>query len=128
MIIGIGTDIVQIARIQATRQQFGEKFVQRILTTAEYTKFSYLSTHQQDAWLAKRYAAKEAFVKALGCGIGQFATWHEIEVLNNEQGAPVITLSGKTADTLATKATHTKIHISLSDDLQATAFVVIECI
>ncbi len=126
MIIGIGTDIIQISRITAARHRFGEKFVQRILTSTEYAKFLTLSTHQQDAWLAKRYAAKEAVVKAIGCGIGQSATWHEIEVLNNEQGAPVVTLFGKTATTLANKAPNTHIHISLSDDLQATAFVIIE--
>lgn len=126
MIIGIGTDIVQIRRISLTRQRYGLKFVRRILTPAEQTRFMTLSTGQQDAYLAKRYAAKEAFVKALGCGIGRLATWQEIEIGNDTEGAPVITVSGQTAETLSQKAANAKIHISLSDDLNAVAFVVIE--
>ncbi len=126
MIIGIGTDIVQINRIESACTRFGNKFVERILTPAEQAKYATLSTQQQNAWLAKRYAAKEAFVKALGCGIGQFATWHEIEVLNNDKGAPTITVFGKTAATLEQQADNAQIHVSLSDDLQATAFVIIE--
>ncbi len=126
MIIVIGTDIVQIKRISLTRQRYGLKFVRRILTPTEQTRFMALSIKQQDAYLAKRYAAKEAFVKALGCGIGRLATWQEIEIGNDTEGAPVITIFGQTAKTLSQKATHAKIHVSLSDDLNAVAFIVIE--
>lgn len=126
MIIGIGTDIVQIKRIALTRKRYGLKFVRRILTPTEQTRLETLSLSQQDAYLAKRYAAKEALVKALGCGIGHLATWQEIEILNNEKGAPVLTLSGQTANTLYTKFPQAQIHISIADDLNAMAFVIIE--
>lgn len=126
MIIGIGTDIVQIKRISITRQRFGEKFVRRILTLNEQIKMNTLQPQQQDAFLAKRYAGKEAVVKALGCGIGSLATWQEIEILNDSYGAPYVQLSGKTAQTLANKISSARIHISLSDDNNALAFVVIE--
>ena len=126
MIIGIGTDIVQIKRIATTRQRFGENFVQRILTPNERTKMNMLHVQHQDAFLAKRYAGKEAIVKALGCGIGSLATWQEIEILNDSKGAPTVRLTGKTAQTLQEKAPCAHICISLSDDLNALAFVVIE--
>ncbi len=126
MIIGIGTDIVQINRIDTARRQFGDKFVKRILTPAEQEKMETIAPIKQSSWIAKRFAGKEAFVKALGCGFGQFAQWNEIEILNNEQGAPTLSVFGKTADTLRKKAHNTRIHISLSDDENATAFVIIE--
>lgn len=128
MIIGIGTDIVQIRRIELTVKRFKETFIRRIFTPLELEKAQTLPFKQQINFYAKRYAAKEAVSKALGTGIGRLASWQEIEILNDTQGAPFVHLSGKTAQTLTEKAGQKPscIHISLSDDLNAVAFVVIE--
>ena len=126
MIIGIGTDIVQIQRIAEAQKQYGDKFIRRILTLSEQERFNGLSPKQQTAYLAKRYAIKEAVVKALGCGIGARAGWLDIEIRNDELGAPYAVLSGRAEETLAHKCRQAKIHISVSDDVNAVAFVVIE--
>lgn len=126
MIIGIGTDIVQIQRIAEAQKQYGDKFIRRILTLSEQERLAVLSPKQQTAYLAKRYAIKEAVVKALGCGIGARASWLDIEVRNDESGAPYVVLSGRAEETLAHKCRQAKIHISVSDDVNAVAFVVIE--
>ena len=126
MIIGIGTDIVQIDRIDRALKQYGGQFINRILTPFEQEGLAVLSPKQQTAYLAKRYAIKEAVVKALGCGIGARASWLDIEVRNDELGAPYVVLSGRAEETLAHKCRQAKIHISVSDDVNAVAFVVIE--
>ena len=126
MIIGIGTDIVQIQRIAEAQKQYGDKFIRRILTLSEQERFNGLSPKQQTAYLAKRYAIKEAVVKALGCGIGARASWLDIEVRNDELGAPYVVLSGNALATLLKKGHQPKIHVSVSDDVDAVAFVVIE--
>ncbi len=128
MIIGIGTDVVQIRRIGVTLDRFGDKFLNRIFTPAEQERGETLSGTARHGFYAKRYAAKEAVSKALGSGIGRLAGWQEIEILNDEAGAPFVRLSGVTADTLTQKASGQKtcIHVSLSDDMFAAAFVVIE--
>ncbi len=130
MIIGIGTDIVQIRRIQVTIDRFGTKFLNRIFTPAERERGETLSGTTRYGYYAKRYAAKEAVSKALGTGIGRLAGWQEIEILNDATGAPTLHLSGLTAETLVQKAAgnETRTHLSLSDDLFAAAFVVIETI
>lgn len=125
-IAGIGTDIVQIDRIKLIRHRFGKKFIHRIFTVHEQECALNLSEELKDTFYAKRFAAKEAFVKALGCGIGALATWQEIEVFNDSFGAPSLQISGKTAQTLHQKAKNAVIHLSLSDDSAAIAFVIIE--
>ena len=125
-IVGIGTDIIQIKRIAVTKKRFGEKFIKRIFTQNEQASAQNLTPTVQDAFYAKRYAAKEAFVKALGCGISALATWQEIEVIKDEKGAPSFLITGKTAQTLHQKAKKPHIHLTLSDDGYACAFVIIE--
>lgn len=125
-IIGIGTDIIQIKRIGITHKRFGEKFIKRIFTPYEQECAKNLTPSVQEAFYAKRYAAKEAFVKALGCGISALATWQEIEIIKDSKGAPSFQITGKTAQTLHQKAKHPCIHLTLSDDGYACAFVVIE--
>ena len=126
MIIGIGTDIVQIQRIAEAQKHYGDKFIHRILTLSEQERFNSLSAKQQSAYLAKRYAIKEAVVKALGSGIGAQASWLDIEVKNDESGAPYVVLAGNALATLLKKGRRPKIHVSVSDDANAVAFVVIE--
>lgn len=127
-ILGIGTDIVQIKRIELTYKRYKEKFINRIFTPLEREKAQLLSFNQQINFYAKRYAGKEAVSKALGTGMGRLASWQEIEITNDSSGAPTVTLTGQTAQTLLEKAAgkKTHIHLSLSDDLNAMAFVIIE--
>ena len=127
MIIGIGTDIVQIRRIELSIRRWGNKFLNRIFTENERKTAEKLSAEPRMAYYAKRFAAKEAFSKALGTGIGSLSAWTEIEVIRGESGAPMLNIFGKTAQTLKNKAgDNAKVFVSLSDDGAATAFVVIE--
>ena len=125
MLAGIGVDITDTRRIEAALSRLGDRFVQRILTAQEQAAFSHKK--RCAAWLAKRFAAKEAMVKALGTGIGAIS-FQDIIISNNAQGAPKITLSTN-AQTLCThKNLNLKsIHLSLSDEKNyAIAFVVLE--
>lgn len=89
MIIGIGLDIVEIERIETLlRRQ--PKFPYRILTANEMNIFQSLSPKRQSEYLAGRFAAKEAFSKAYGTGIGKELTFHDIEIQYNENGKPMI--------------------------------------
>lgn len=128
MIIGMGTDIVQIKRIDLTIKRYGNKFLNRIFTPAERAAAEKLAPQKQTAYYAKRYAAKEAASKALGSGIGHLAMWQEMEILNNKAGAPVLTFSGQTLEYLKNLANKqaTRIFISLSDDEAAIATVILE--
>ena len=124
MIVGVGTDIVEINRIAESLARLGERFAQRILSTSELELFH--SHVNQAAFLAKRFAAKEAVGKALGTGIGQGVSWVEIEVLHDELGAPRLTFSGE-AQQWCERRGVANSHISLSDEKDyAVAFVVLE--
>lgn len=87
-IIGIGTDIVEIARISGQQTRIGDKLAKRVLTDAEFAQ--YLDHKQGVRFLAKRFAAKEAAAKALGTGIGRGVSFQHIHISNNEDGAPLI--------------------------------------
>lgn len=132
MIIGIGTDIVEVARIAQSISKFGDKFLQRTFSQDEQKAAQKLSDATN--YYAKRYAAKEAFSKALGTGIGSSAALAEISTMNDKLGAPYLTLSGVAAETVVKLAvknggSQIKIHISLSDEKQyAQAFVILELI
>ena len=123
MILGIGTDLVEIERIEIAMKRHGVRFVRRILTDMEYDVFT--AHHQPGHFLAKRFAAKEAVVKALGTGFSQGINLHAIEVSNTKFGRPAVELKAG-----ALTAYHTmgasNIHLSLSDEkAYALAFVVI---
>ena len=90
MIQGIGIDIIELDRIEALIKK-GEKLTKRILTPKEYSRFSELSSHRQVEFLAGRFAAKEAFSKAMGTGIGKEVTFQEIEILPNKRNRPIVT-------------------------------------
>ena len=91
MVIGIGTDIVEIARIADVLDRQGDAFVQRILTHSEQKQ--YQASKQKAAFLAKRFAAKEAVAKALGTGIGSGVSFQDMTISNDEKGAPSVSLS-----------------------------------
>lgn len=123
MIIGVGTDIVQIPRIEKIIKLYPEIFPKRILNTEELKKFALLNKESHAAFLAKRFAAKEAISKAFGVGIGRGINFKDITLLNDELGKPIV----KIASVYTQKLPPFNIHLSLSDDYPiCVAFVVIE--
>ncbi|WP_264687132.1 MULTISPECIES: holo-[acyl-carrier-protein] synthase [unclassified Wolbachia] len=120
MIYGIGTDIVYIPRILRISQKYGEKFLNKVYTKKEIEiSKKYNSQEVRAKYFAKRFAAKEAFVKALGTGFSQGIIMKDIEIYSNIRGKPHLAI---TKDFISKY----KIHLSLSDDQDyATAFVVI---
>ncbi len=125
MIAGIGTDIVKIDRIRKALDRSGDRFARRILTDSEWDIFE--SAGLKAAWLAKRFAAKEAAAKALGTGIGK-VSFQDLEVSNNDAGAPHLIFLGN-ALLLQEQRGITGIHLSLSDEVDfAVAFVVLETV
>lgn len=124
MIFGIGTDLVEIQRIEKALLRFGERFARRILTEHELERFR---RHRKPAaWLAKRFAAKEAFSKAMGTGIRFPVNWHNVSVDNAKSGKPVLRYSDELA-ALMDRRGITCAHISLTDEINlACAFVVLE--
>jgi holo-[acyl-carrier protein] synthase len=125
MIYGVGTDVVEIPRIEHALTRFGERFARRILCEPEIERFK---RHRQPAaYLAKRFAAKEAFTKALGTGIRAPANWHGVWVRNLPSGKPTLQFSEPLSRLLAQrKIQHS--HLSLSDERGvAFATVILEC-
>lgn len=123
MIIGIGTDIASISRIERAVERFGDRFVNRVFTEKEVSYCK--DKKEQAAHLAARFAAKEAVLKAFGTGLSNGISFKDLEVVGN-QGRPGIRLYGKGA-ALAENIKAGKIHLSLSHDSGfALAFVVIE--
>ena len=93
MILGIGIDIIEVARIQSSHERFGERFLNRILHPNE---IGYCLSHRAPApFLAARFAAKEAISKAFGTGIGAQLGWHDMEVGRKESGEPFVILHGR---------------------------------
>jgi holo-[acyl-carrier protein] synthase len=124
MIFGIGTDIVEVARIEASIQQFGDDFAKRILAESELA--NYLESHIKARFLSKRFAAKEAFSKALGTGLRAPATFQNIAVSHDDLGKPLLVLAPELQALLQSKNI-TQMHISISDEKNlAAAFVVLE--
>ena len=124
MIFGIGTDIVEVSRIEASIEKFGDDFAERILAESEMQ--SYLNSSIKPRFLAKRFAAKEAFSKALGTGLREPAIFQNIAVSHDDLGKPILVLAQPLQAFLATKAIQ-HMHISISDEKNlAAAFVVLE--
>ena len=125
MIFGVGTDVVEIGRIEKALARFGERFAKRILCPSELQRFE---KHKLKAnYLAKRFAAKEAFTKALGTGIHAPANWHGVWVKNLPSGKPVLEFS-KELKLLMEKKGVSSSHLSLTDERGiALATVILEC-
>lgn len=130
MIIGIGSDLCDIRRIEGTLERFGERFINRVFTGTERARSERRA--ERAASYAKRFAAKEACSKALGSGIRMGVAWKEMGVVNRPSGQPTLELSGGAAERLAAlvPAGHRPvIHLTLTDDYPlAQAFVVIEAV
>ena len=125
MIYGVGTDLIEIVRVERVLQRFGERFAQRILCEPELRRFR---AHRQPvAYLAKRFAAKEAFTKALGTGIHAPANWHGVWVVNLMSGKPVLEFSPELKMLLQNRKS-SGAHLSLTDERDiAAATVIPEC-
>lgn len=125
MIYGIGTDIIRVRRIAASLQRFGDRFVQRILTEAEQADF--VRSARPAHFLARRFAAKEAAVKALGLGISNGLGFRQIGIGHDERGRPRLEYSGRAA-ALCRELGIAASHVSLSDEHDyAIAYVMLEC-
>src|SRR5271167_4804426 len=130
MIIGLGSDLIDIRRIEKTLERFGPRFVERIFTDVEQSKSD--GRKNRAASYAKRFAAKEACAKALGTGFRKNVFWRDMGVVNLRSGKPTMTLTGGAAERLAAlipPGMHPVVHLSLTDDHPyAQAFVVIEAV
>ena len=124
MIYGVGTDIVNIERIQKVILKNREGFIKRVLTEHEQALFA--NKADSAAFCAKRFAAKEAFSKALGTGIGRAVSFQDLTIRNNDNGKPHFIPSEKLRLYLLEKGVK-QAHLSISDESQyAVAFVVLE--
>ena len=124
MIIGIGTDLCEIGRIRAALDRFGDRFAQRILDSEEFRRYG--SHRDPAAYLAKRFAAKEAFSKAMGTGIGRSIGWHGVGVENDTLGRPALRFSADVSAYLRERGV-SSVHVSITDETGlACAFVVVE--
>jgi holo-[acyl-carrier protein] synthase len=124
MIVGIGTDVVSIDRIAGVLERHGERFLDRILTAEERGRYD--RTKAKASHLAKRWAAKEAFSKAIGTGIHPPFTWKSIGVGRDPKGKPLVVPAPEMAKHLEAMGV-TRAHLSLTDDAGvAVAFVVLE--
>lgn len=128
MILGIGTDLANIERIQGVLDRFGDRFRNRVFTQAEQRKAE--GRADVAGTYAKRWAAKEACSKALGTGLRMGIAWKDMSVTNLHTGQPVMHVTGWAAERLAQmtpKGHSATIHVSLTDDHPwAQAFVVIQ--
>jgi holo-[acyl-carrier protein] synthase len=128
MIVGIGSDLCDIRRIEQTLERFGDKFIARCFTEIERRKSDRRA--ERAASYAKRFAAKEACAKALGTGLRHGVFWRDMGVVNLPSGQPTMKLTGGAAEHLAkiTPAGHAAfIHLTITDEHPlAQAFVVIE--
>ena len=123
MIFGIGTDIVAVKRLQSLWERYGEKALQRMLAPQEMPDFA--KAADKGRFLAKRFAAKEAFSKALGTGIRPPAVLSAIAVSHDDLGKPILVCCGQLAEMI--KSQSLTAHLSLSDEADyAIAYVILE--
>jgi holo-[acyl-carrier protein] synthase len=130
MIIGLGSDLIDIRRIERSLERFGDRFVQRIFTEIEQQKSD--RRRLRAASYAKRFAAKEACSKALGTGLSRGVFWRDMGVANLPGGKPTMRLTNGAArqlERLMPPGHRAVIHVTITDDFPlAQAFVVIEAV
>lgn len=128
MIYGIGTDICDIRRIEATWQRQGERFVRKVLTDAELAVWQQRSARWPQRglrYLATRFSAKEAFSKAIGLGMRLPMSWRHCEIINQASGQPTIVLHGELRTWFEAKGL--RAHVTVTDESDyAASFVVVE--
>ena len=122
MILGIGIDIIEVARIKASHDRFGERFLKRVLRPDE---IAYCLSHKNPApFLAARFAAKEAISKAFGTGIGSQLGWQDLEVKHHESGQPFVVLHDDGKKLLELRNGRT-VHLSVSHTENYAAVVAV---
>jgi len=130
MIIGIGSDLIDIRRIEKSLERYGERFKARVFTEIEQAKSE--RRKERAASYAKRFAAKEACSKALGTGMSHGVFWRDMGVVNLPGGKPTMHLTGGAAARLAAmlpEGHRAAIHLTITDDFPlAQAFVIIEAL
>jgi len=128
MIFGIGTDLIEIERIAGAYARFGERFAQRILGERELERYHARRARSDArglAFLATRFAAKEAVSKALGLGMRMPMTWRSVEILNDPSGRPVLFVQGDLRRFVESR--RLRLHVSVTDERSmAMAYVVAE--
>jgi holo-[acyl-carrier-protein] synthase len=128
MIYGIGTDICDVRRIQASLARHGERFALKVLSEAEFATWQARSQRWPERglrYLATRFSAKEAFSKAIGLGMTMPMTWRACEIGKLPSGKPVVVLHGALKDWF--EARHLSAHISVTDETDyAASFCVVE--
>jgi holo-[acyl-carrier protein] synthase len=128
MIYGIGTDIIQISRVEAALARHGERFAERVLGTEELEKYRRRKSKVEARgirFLATRFAAKEAFSKALGLGMHMPMTWRAMQTLNAPSGKPVAVTSGALREFMERNGLSAQVSITDETDY-AVAFVIVE--
>jgi len=124
MIVGIGVDIVETARVQRLVTKFGARFARRILTDDELDEFN--RRQQSSSYLSTRFAGKEATAKALGTGIGEQFGFHSLQIEHDDEGKPVLKFLGSGLELIARREIGNAM-ISLSDEKSyVVAMVVLE--
>ncbi|MEM7302806.1 MAG: holo-ACP synthase [Pseudomonadota bacterium] len=130
MIIGLGSDLIDIRRIEKTLERHGERFTQRLFTDIEQEKSD--KRAERAASYAKRFAAKEACAKALGTGIRKGVFWKDMGVVNLPSGKPTMNLTGgaaKQLEKMVPEGFDAHIHLTITDDYPlAQAFLIIEAL
>lgn len=130
MIIGIGSDLIDIRRIEKSLERHGQRFIRRIYTEVEQARSE--GRRARAASYAKRFAAKEACAKALGTGLAQGVFWRDMGVINLPSGAPTMALTGGALarlDKILPSGHRVAIHLTITDDFPlAQAFVIIEAL
>ncbi len=130
MIIGLGSDLIDIRRIEKTIERHGNRFIDRIFTKIEQKKSD--KRRNRAASYAKRFAAKEAYCKALGTGISNGVFWRDMGVVNDKNGKPTMKLTNGVAKRLAEiipSGYEPLVHVTITDDFPlAQAFVIIEAL
>ncbi len=130
MIVGLGSDLIDIRRIDRSLERFGDRFVQRLFTDIEQAKSDRRANRA--ASYAKRFAAKEACAKALGTGLSRGVFWRDMGVVNMPGGRPTMALTNgakERLDTMIPEGHRGVVHVTITDDFPwAQAFVIIEAV
>jgi holo-[acyl-carrier protein] synthase len=129
MILGIGTDLVDVRRVEQLILKHGQRFLEKTFTETEIlASKKYSEGHLRTLFFAKRFAAKEAFSKAVGCGFGEHLKFLDLSIENNLKGKPSLVVKGESLKYLSEYFTgrEIKIDLSLSDEYpMALAFIVV---
>lgn len=123
MVLGLGSDLIEISRIEESLQRYGERFLHRVFTDSEIAYCQRKMKHASESFAA-RFAAKEAVAKALGTGISRGISWHEIEVRREPGERPTIFLSGRAAERAAAIGVR-RIHVTLTHSRDVAMAIVV---